>query len=208
MKWGPALLPAPTAPSEGSAEPHHQVPGEPNIELRLTSSGVASHRQLPPGEERDRPTEVRGPKARISFERSCLARRPKPTWCSAALLGMISTASRFASTGPKAGFSRVARSEDHLFRRLVPAGLETLPKEPLIACRGDRTFGHLPHRPAVADCLARPGPPSRSPAHHAHPVRVAKAKNAGAGLWITGISGTRTGTISDSFASAVLQAPG
>jgi len=148
----------------------------------------------PSEEEPDRSTESRRPKARISFEQILPGPKAKAGRCSAALLGMISTASRFASTGPKAGFSRVARSEDHLFRRLVPAGLETLPREPLIACRGDRTFGHLPHRLAVAGSLVRPGPPSRSLEHHAHLFRVAKAKNLGASLWITGISGTTVGT--------------
>jgi hypothetical protein len=34
---------------------------------------------------------------------------------------MITSASRFASTVPKNGFSRVAQKEDHLFRRLFPA---------------------------------------------------------------------------------------
>jgi hypothetical protein len=193
-KWGPASLPAPTAPSEGSAETHCQVPGEPDRELRLTSSGVASHQQLPLKEELDRSSELRRPKARISFEQVLPGPKAKADRCSAALLGMISTASRFASTGPKAGFSRVARSEDHLFRRLVPAGPETPPREHFTACRGDRTFGHLPHRLAVAGCLVRPGPPSRSPEHHAHLFRVAKAKNVGASLWITGISGKRRGT--------------
>jgi hypothetical protein len=34
---------------------------------------------------------------------------------------MTTSASRFASTVPKNGFSRVAQKEDHLFRRLFPA---------------------------------------------------------------------------------------
>ena len=45
--------------------------------------------------------------------------------------------------------------------------------------------------------LERPGPPSRSPKHHALGPRVGKAKNAGPKLWITGISGTTSGTFSD-----------
>src|SRR6478752_9520088 len=36
---------------------------------------------------------------------------------------------------------------------------------------GDRTFSHLPHRLAVAGFLERPGPPSRSPKHHARVAR-------------------------------------
>src|SRR5205085_5971360 len=66
---------------------------------------------------------------------------------------------------------------------------------------GDRTFGHPPHLLAVAGFLERPGPPSRSPLHHAHAVRVAKAKNGVRSLWITGISGTTVGTFCDSLES-------
>lgn len=79
---------------------------------------------------------------------------------------------------PKIAFRRVAQSKDHLFRRLVPAGPEKLPKEPLTARRGDRTFGHLPHRPVVADPLARPGPPSRSQLDLAPRFRVATSEKS------------------------------
>ena len=44
---------------------------------------------------------------------------------------------------------------------------------------GDRTFGHLPHRLAVAGFLERPGPPSRSPKHHARLARVCKSEKCG-----------------------------
>jgi hypothetical protein len=78
--------------------------------------------------------------------------------------------------------------------RLAPPPLpkepqHCLPAEigPLVTCRT-----HL----AVADPQGRPGPPSRSPSHHAHVRRVAKAKNMGRSLWITGISGTTVGTLS------------
>src|SRR6476660_570769 len=84
--------------------------------------------------------------------------------------------------------SRVARQEDHLFRRLFPAGPEKNPKAlsnclpaeigPLVTCRALR---------AVADPQRRPGPPSRSPEHHARPFRVAEVKNLVGSLWITGI---------------------
>ena len=49
-KWGPALLPAPTAPSEGYAGVRNLVQTRrPATRSRswLTSSGVASHRTAP-----------------------------------------------------------------------------------------------------------------------------------------------------------------
>ena len=86
MKWGPALLPAPTAPSEGSAKSQNQVPGEPIPELRLTSSGVASHRPLPPKRSLATSTPVRQPKPRFCFVPPGLT-EVKADRCSAALLG-------------------------------------------------------------------------------------------------------------------------
>ena len=44
---------------------------------------------------------------------------------------------------------------------------------------GDRTFGHLPRPRAVAGSLGRPGPPSRSPMHHAPRLRVAGSEKCG-----------------------------
>jgi hypothetical protein len=72
----------------------------------LTSSGVASHPTTPPRGEPDRPTRLRGPKARWSFAPSGLSMRnsipknrtppAKAVRCSAALLGVTALASRFA----------------------------------------------------------------------------------------------------------------
>jgi len=72
------------------------------------------------------------------------------------------------------GGSRVALAKDRLFRRLVPTGPVSAPLKSLnIACRGDRTFGHLPHLLSVAGFPMRPGPPSRSPMHTDSAFRVA-----------------------------------
>ena len=132
----------------------------------------------------------------------------KTVRCSAALLGSITLASRFASERsedhPEAA-SRLRKTDSsgassrlapHRFRRnsALPAGR-------------DRTFGHLPLPPAVAGSWVRPGPPSRSPAHLAHVFRVAKAKNVGPSLWITGISGTTIGTFASRQLGAAIRLP-
>src|SRR5687768_2846835 len=74
---------------------------------------------------------------RRKFRLGPLMSRPKTKQlrCSTALLGMITSASRFASTVPKNGFSRVAQKEDHLFRRLFPAGHGSFPRKFTTACR-------------------------------------------------------------------------
>ena len=114
------MLPAPTAPSEGSA-------GLSRSELRrvlstkseLTSSGVAFHRR----------------NTRRASHR-----------CSAALLGSITLGvplcfSRFRRNLP----NRVALEEDRLFRRLFPAGPDNSRGKLSLPAGGDRTFRHSPH---------------------------------------------------------------
>src|SRR6185369_15964094 len=75
-KWGPALLPAPTAPSEGSAGVRNLVKN-PKAQTRsrswLTSSGVASDRTTPSCEEPDWPTEATTRRITVSFDPSGLA---------------------------------------------------------------------------------------------------------------------------------------
>ena len=185
-KWGPALLPAPTAPSEGYAGV--RGPGQnPKAPTRsrswLTSSGVASYRTAPSCEE---PTVYQTARPEGS-----LVLRPvrpglldpksleaKTVRCSTALLGSITLASRFAHPiSEETSGNRVALEEDQLFRRLFPAGPRKTRKLFSLPAGGDRTFGHLPRLPAVAGSLERPGPPSRSPNDNARLGRVAKAKN-------------------------------
>ena len=87
MKWGPASLPAPTAPSEGSAEPMIWSQGNPTVN-RLTSSGVASHQQLPPEEEPGEPYFSAPPEGPLLFRAAWPDPKVKAGRCSAALLGM------------------------------------------------------------------------------------------------------------------------
>jgi hypothetical protein len=80
-------------------------PSRPALDPGSPAQASLSIRQLPPGEEPDRSTRLRGPKVRWSFDRSGLSRRnPIPrNWnspvktarCSAALLGSTTLASRF-----------------------------------------------------------------------------------------------------------------
>jgi hypothetical protein len=123
----------------------------------------------------------------------------KTVRCSTALLGSTTLASRFAHHDPQgtAGTASRLRKIDSSGASYRPTPKKTRKLFSLPA-GGDRTFGHLPHRLAVAGCLERPGPPSRSQLQHAHLFRVAKAKNEVRSLWITGISGTTAGTFSDS----------
>ena len=208
-KWGPALLPAPTAPSEGSAGIRNLVHF--GLSAQPDPLSILAHqlrRRIPPNNSLFRGARSTYSTARPEGSLVFRSFRPgilepkfleaKTVQCSAALLGKPSIASRFAHH----------RSEDlqeprratgrFLFRRLFPAGpvrtrrlFPILPAEigPLVTCRALLALSDLPRRP---------GPPSRSPLHHAHPLRVAKAKNAVLTLWITGISGTISGTFSHS----------
>ena len=178
-KWGPALLPAPTAPSEGSARSQNQVPGEPYPEFRLTSSGVASHRPLPPKRSLATSTPVRQPKPRFCFAPPGLT-EVKADRCSAALLGMTSQLRPALPPTIETAGSRVALSKDHLFRRLVPAGpastperASALPAAEIGALATRRTFEPLP---ALWWGL---GPPSRSHMHPDSPFRVAPSEKCG-----------------------------
>ena len=120
----------------------------------------------------------------------------KTVRCSAALLGSIPLGVPLCSP-PRKASSRVALekidSSGASYRLTAPPLRRALASP----AGGDRIFG-----PAASACrcrlLERPGPPSRSLGHHAHAGRVAKAKNKVRSLWITGISGTSVGTLSQS----------
>ena len=162
----------------------------------LTSSGVAFHRTAPSCEEPDRSTRLRGPKVRWSFDLSGPASgtevprsQNRPSVLRPFLGQPLLRPASLTIPHEEVREPRRAR-EDCLFRRLFPAGPDKNPKAPPIACRRRSDLWS----PAASACrcrlLERPGPPSRSPLHNAHPLRVAEAKNAGLSLWITGISGT------------------
>ena len=209
------MLPAPTAPSEGYAGVRNLVDKAFALPTRsrswLTSSGVAFHRTTPSCEEPDRSTRLRGPKVRWSFDRSGPASgtevpRSQNRQCSAALLGSTTLASRFAHLPHEEVGSRVALEKTDS----SGASSRLARSEPEGSSQSCRRRSDL-WSPAASTCrcrlLERPGPPSRSPAHNAHLLRVAKAKNAGLTLWITGISGKSAGTFFDSPERAAARLP-
>jgi hypothetical protein len=122
---------------------------------------------------------------------------------SAALLGETALASRFAHRNSEELREPRRARGSFLFRRLIPTDSASAPESFNIACRRRSDLWS----PAASACrcrlLERPGPPSRSPAHNAQAGRVAKAKNPVRSLWITGISGTTVGTLSQSLTWAV-----
>ena len=168
---------------------HDQIPGEPDLEPTHQL-----RRRFPPttpsrGGARRPLLQCATRRPAFRFVPPGLTRKSKPTDVPRPFLGCPPLASRFACSDPKTAESRVAQLEEHLFRRLVPAGLEKIPKDPLIACRGDRTFGHLPRRLAVAGRLARRRtavPITRQTLNRDCESR--QAKKVGASLWISWIS--------------------
>ena len=118
------MLPAPTAPSEGSAGLHGPDPegSLPKVLAHQLRRRFPSNSSLRRG---DRPSNrLRFPKARLPFNYRCLA-KPKPSDVLRPFLGR--PLSRPALLLPSEDFrSRVALEEDQLFRRLFPTGPELL----------------------------------------------------------------------------------
>ena len=166
---GPALLPGPPAPSEGSAGVRQLVLPEGPTAPRSwrTSSGFRFLRPRARSEDQSA-AFVYGPSWGIHSSRPALP----------------------------AAFARNAlvphRARDkYLFRRLFPAGPEDRPKEIDIAGRRRSVLLSLPpHRasPERVSWLWRLGRPPRSPLEGDSFCRVAKAKSHASGLWITWIS--------------------
>ena len=155
-KWGPALLPAPTAPSEGYAGVRLTLDPAPEnrcvtplLDPGSPAQASLPTEQLPLARSRSLPTRLRGPKVRWSFGRSGLSSRdrspskPKPFSVPRPFLGRPLFASRFALPHRSASGPRRARG-----RSTLPAPLPGWPgKNPKalpIPAGGDRTFGHLP----------------------------------------------------------------
>ena len=124
----------------------HQVPGEPNPR----TSAHQLRRRFPPitpSEEEPCSLYSSAPaEASLLFRAARPDRsqsRPMfrgPSWDDPLLRPALPPSTR----RPLEAASRW--SKDHLFRRLVPAGPVLSSRKSLhIACRGDRTFGHLPH---------------------------------------------------------------
>ncbi len=135
------MLPAPTAPST-------------DMSVFATRSAEASP-SLDPGSPAQASLSIAAARESLAFPNFAsrkklhlgpLMPRPKTKQlrCSTALLGMITSASRFAPAIPKNSGSRVAQKEDHLFRRLFPAGHGLSPKELSTACRQRSVLWSLP----------------------------------------------------------------
>jgi hypothetical protein len=171
------LLPAPTAPSEGSAGVRSTWSRSPkglaprfSILAHQLRRRFPSYRSLVRGALTS--TRLRGPKVRLSFDvrpvlenlrlstqilepefpdRSPSNQVPaKAVRCSAALLGMTSLVSRFAhqdSEEPREPRRTTGRSS---LPAPLPGWPEMNPKALPIPAGGDRTFGHLPLPLAVA----------------------------------------------------------
>jgi hypothetical protein len=157
-KWGPALLPAPTAPSEGSAGVRNLVhltrrPAVPALDPGSPAQASLPIEPLPLARS---PTGL--PKRRPGGSPS-LSTRPAWRWkpklpaktvrCSAALLGSIPLGVPLCSP-PRKASSRVALekidSSGASYRLTAPPLRRALASP----AGGDRTFGHLPLPPAVA----------------------------------------------------------
>lgn len=103
--------------------------------------------------------------------------------------------------------SRVARQEDHLFRRLFPAGPSRTRKFfPFLPAEIGSSVPSSPLLPLPA-FPGRLGLPPRSLEDHALSIRVAEAKFSVTSLWITGISGTTIGTLSSPPSELPIRSP-
>ena len=199
QKWGPALLPAPTAPSEGYAGVRSTLdPAPERVRPRFSILAHQLRRRIPSDYSLFRGARLisrhRHPKARASLDWPGLNGTVIPfktVRCSAALLGKPSIAFRFAHLGSEDLREPRRTTGRFLFRRLFPAGPgkdpkiipNCLPAEigPLVACRVLLAVAGLP---------GRRGLPSRSPDDNAPSPRVAKAESSVRSLWIMWISGT------------------
>jgi len=172
----------------------NQVPGEPNPrtpthQLRRRFPPATPSEEEPGDLYSSAPAE-----ASLLFRAARPDPKVKADRCSAALLGMNLNRVPLCPPRPK---SVEAASRN---RKNISSGASSR----LASESPEGTF-HCPPRRSELWPPAEPskplpalrwglGPPSRSPNHHAHVRRVAKAKNVGASLWITWISGKRRGT--------------
>jgi hypothetical protein len=167
-KWGPALLPAPTSPPPRGPRPHCQPPLRRAKDLPVfVTWSIEPKRPIHPLSILAHQLRRRFPScnsllrgARLIYlttwpEGSLVFRLARPgtgtevpaktARCSAALLGMITTASRFAHQIPRGDPGAASRDRKIISSgassRLAPTRTRKL--SPLPA-GGDRTFGHLP----------------------------------------------------------------
>ena len=175
------MLPAPTAPSEGYAGVRNLDPSNPKALRPVLDPGSPAQASLPivfiPARRTGLPAMFGGPSWDDHF---CVPLCPR-------------------------------RSEEQLEprrakgRSSLPAPLPASPvrarKLSPLPAGGDRYFGHLPHHRAVSGIQERLEPLPRSPDDNAPARESRKAKKLCSSLWITGISGTTVGTLSQSRVS-------
>ena len=169
-KWGPALLPGPTAPSEGSA-------GVRDLDLSArrpkNPSSILAHqlrRRFPSRRSKDPvccwvwlPKEPLPPIPLRSARRLCDLDVPRP------FLGWVPS-TQPCLPGGETALVQGSTSSSGASCRLVRNSLRCVivPKDSSASnfvpspAGGDRYFGHSPHRLAVAGLLVRRGLPSRS----------------------------------------------
>jgi hypothetical protein len=141
-KWGPALLPAPTAPSEGYAGVRNLA----DRSFRLTN-----------------PLSILAHQLRRRFPSPSRARRTHPAmFCGPSWVDHSCVPLRSPNLTRRSR-NRVALEEDRLFRRLFPAGPASTPERALaLPAGGDRNLGTYRTHLAVSGFPGRPEPPSRS----------------------------------------------
>ena len=149
-------------------------------ELRLTSSGVASH--LIASSRGRNPIALpqrAGPKTSLPF-RPTGPGQARAIRCSAALLGMASFRVSLRSPAVRRPSGAASRDRKTISSgassRLAPESSEG--NFPLPA-GGDRVLSHLPHLHSVAGFPMRPGPPSRSQLDSDSVSRVAPSEKYG-----------------------------
>ena len=143
------MLPAPTAPSEGSAKSQNKVPGEPDLELRLTSSGVASHLTTPSEEETDCLLGCASRRLASLSTIGAWLSQSHPMFCGPSWVDHSCVSLCPSTRGLP---NRVALEEDQLFRRLFPTGPEKPRGNSSLPVGGDRSFRH----PPLPSCRCRP----------------------------------------------------
>ena len=202
------MLPAPTAPSEGYAGVRNLVHLNPKAQpYPLSILAHQLRRRFPPNRSLLRGArpiyQTARPEGSLVFRpfrpgvwnRS--PSKPKPSSVLRPFLGQSILRPALLTEDPKIIRSRVALEKTDS----SGASSRLAREEPEGSPHSCRRRSDL-WSPAAPICrcrlLERPGPPSRSPMHHAPLPRVAKAKNEALTLWITGISGTIAGTFSDS----------
>ena len=151
-KWGPALLPAPTAPSEGSAGPREIRPRG-QFSQSPSSPAQASLSIVPLPRERSLAfTRLRFPKARLSFNHFRLTRRSKPSDVPRPFLGrsLLRSALLFRSKASEPRRARGKINSSGASSRLAPSCSEgashCLSAEigPSVACRFLLSLAGLP----------------------------------------------------------------